>query len=101
MRIFQYKIIHLIHVLLKNKLLHVYILRDNSCCDVSPNVIDTLEHTFHYSPIIFTLLYIVAIWLSPKLDLYRLINTENVLIGIPYKSYILENSIIIHIKKYM
>ena len=75
MRIFQYKIIH--RILLTNKLLHIYKLRENSWCDICPNIIETLEHTFHSCPRILTL------WYNRPVPFYQYI-----LLGVPDQLYI-------------
>ena len=99
LRIFQYKIIH--QILPTNKLLHIYRLRDNPWCDLCPNVIENLEHLFHLCPQILNLWHSIAVWLAPELDLFRFINTENILLGTTEQTNVLENSIILNIKKYI
>ncbi len=98
-RIFQYKIIH--RILSTNSLLHKYQLRDNPFYDHCKNVTETVEHTFHLCPLKLKLWYDLAEWLSPDIDLYPFINSENILLGIHEENSPLENIIIVAIKRYI
>lgn len=99
LRIFQYKIIH--RILPTNKLLHIYQIRNNPWCDHCPNVSDTLEHTFHLCPRILNIWQDMANWFLPELDIYPILNTENILLGIYNRKQNLENDIMLIVKKYI
>ena len=98
-RIFQYKIIH--RILPTNSLLHKYKLKTDPFCDLCHNIIDTLEHTFHLCPRILQLWYDIATWLFPEIDLFQYINSENIILGVYTEKLILENTLILSIKRYI
>jgi len=99
LRTFQYKILH--RVLPGNKLLFIYNIKNEPWCDHCNNVEETLEHLFHLCPIKLELWYRMAEWLSPEIDLYPYINTENIILGIYKEKKDLENSIILLTKRYI
>jgi len=98
-RIFQYKIIH--RILPTNSLLYTYTIRDNPWCDLCPNVMENIEHTFHICPEKLRFWYEIADWIMPEIDLYPYINTENIILGIYKECKLLENAIILAVKRYI
>ncbi len=84
-----------------NNLLHIYNIQDNPYCDQCPNSTDTLEHALHLCPRIIELWYDIADLLSPEIDLFQYINSENVILGIYEENKPLENTIILAIKRYI
>ena len=99
LRIFQYKIIH--RTLPTNRLLHIYKIRDNPWCDNCENIIETLVHFFHLCPKKLQIWYDIAHWIFPEVDMFPYINSENLLLGVYNENRILENYIILLIKRYL
>ena len=99
LQIFQYKIVH--RILPSNKLLYMYNIRDNPWCKHCDNTVEDLEHLFHLCPTKLSLWYDMAIWLFPEIDLFQYINTENIMFGIYNDNKVLENSVIMIIKRYI
>ena len=84
LKIFQYKIIH--RILPSNGLLHIYKLRNNPWCDRCPTTIENLEHLFHLCPTVLHIWHGISQWLAPQLNLFKNINTENIILG-DYKKW--------------
>ena len=98
-RIFQYKILH--KILPTNKLLYIYNIKDDPSCDKCPNTIVDLEHSLHLCPVVLELWYTIAEWLSPEIDMFQYINSENIILGIYTENKLLYNTIILAIKRYI
>ncbi len=98
-RIFQFKTLH--RILPTNSLLYKYQIRNDPWCDHCQNVIETLEHTFHLCPSILELWYNIAEWVSPEIDLFQYINSENIILGVYKENKFLENTLILAIKRYI
>ena len=96
---FQYKILH--RTLPSNSLLHIYTIRDNPFCDDCQDVTEDLMHLFYSCPKTLHLWYSIAYWLLPIVQLFPYINIENIILGIYKEKRLLENTIILIVKRYI